>query len=105
MLPQAMVRCPHAFNICASSSVVVVFPFVPVMAMTGTLTERQPNSNSPIVSMFRDEKFIASGEAGSMPGLKTAKSYGAESCSASAPQRIFTPCARRFSRVDFSKVV
>ncbi len=35
MLPQAMVRCPHAFSICASNSVVVVFPFVPVMAMTG----------------------------------------------------------------------
>ena len=37
MLPQAMVRWPHAFSICASNSVVVVLPFVPVMAMTGTL--------------------------------------------------------------------
>ena len=36
MLPQAMVRWPQAFSICASNSVVVVLPFVPVMAMTGT---------------------------------------------------------------------
>ena len=54
---------------------VVVFPLVPVMAMTGTFTDRQPNSSSPIVSMFRDEKFVASGEIGSMPGLRTTKSY------------------------------
>ena len=35
MFPQAMVRWPHAFSICATNSVVVVLPFVPVMAMTG----------------------------------------------------------------------
>ena len=62
MLPQAIVRCPHAFSICASNSVVVVLPFVPVMAMTGTFTDRQPSSSSPIVSIWRDEKFVASGE-------------------------------------------
>ena len=53
MLPQAMVRWPQAFNICASSSVVVVLPFVPVIATTGMLHERQPSSSSPIVSMLR----------------------------------------------------
>ena len=104
MLPQAIVRCPHAFNICASNSVVVVFPFVPVMAMTGTFTDRQPNSSSPIVSIFRDEKFVASGEIGSMPGLKTTKSYDAESRPAAGPERTSTPRARRFSIVDFSRV-
>ena len=74
MLPQAIVRWPHAFNICASNSVVVVFPFVPVMAMIGRFTERQPSSSSPNVSIFREEKFVASGEIGSMPGLRTTKS-------------------------------
>ena len=36
--------------------------------------ERQPSSSSPIVSMFRDEKFVASGEIGSIPGLRTTRS-------------------------------
>jgi hypothetical protein len=74
MLPQAIVRWPQAFSIWASNSVVVVLPFVPVTAMTGTLMERQPSSNSPIISIFRDVKFVASAEAGSIPGLRTAKS-------------------------------
>ena len=104
MLPQAIVRCPHAFNICASNSVVVVFPFVPVIAITGTSTESQPSSSSPIVSIFRDEKFVANGEIGSIPGLKTTKSYADESLSAAGPQCTATPRARKFSIVDFSRV-
>ena len=39
MLPQATVRWPQAFNICAINSVVVVLPFVPVMPMTGDARE------------------------------------------------------------------
>ena len=57
MLPQAIVRWPHAFSICASISVVVVLPFVPVTAMTGSSQERQPSSSSPIMSILREEKF------------------------------------------------
>ena len=52
VMPQAIVLCPQAFSICASNSVVVVLPFVPVIAMTGASTERQPSSSSPIVSIF-----------------------------------------------------
>ena len=70
MLPQAIVRWPHAFNICAINSVVVVLPFVPVMAMTGRSQNCQPSSSSPIISMFRDEKFCASAESGSIPGTQ-----------------------------------
>src|SRR5437762_12814711 len=76
MLPQATVRWPHAFNICATSSVVVVLPLVPVMAMSGSSQNCQPSSSSPIISIFRDEKFCASGESGSIPGLRTARSQG-----------------------------
>ena len=42
--------------------------------LAGASTERQPSSSSPIVSMLREEKLAASGEAGSMPGLSTTKS-------------------------------
>jgi len=74
MLPQAMVFCPQAFSICASNSVVVVLPFVPVTAITGTSIDCQPSSSSPIMSILRAEKFCASGDSGSIPGLKTIKS-------------------------------
>ena len=71
MLPQAIVRCPQAFSICASNSVVVVLPFVPVTAMTGISQKRHPSSTSLIVSTLREEKLRPNGEAGSMPGLNT----------------------------------
>ena len=38
----------------------------------GNPHERQPSSNSPIVSTFREENLRASEEAGSIPGLSTA---------------------------------
>src|SRR5437899_2605445 len=72
ILPHAIVRWPHAFNIWASNSVVVVLPFVPVTAITGISQDRQPSSSSPIMSILREEKLRASREAGSIPGLKTA---------------------------------
>src|SRR5688572_15020786 len=72
--------------------------------MTGTSMERQPNSNSPMISICREEKFWASGESGSMPGLSTTKSKLAASFSACGPQFTVTPRARRFSIVDFSSV-
>src|SRR5688572_31956970 len=72
--------------------------------MTGTSMERQPNSNSPMISICREEKFWASGESGSMPGLSTTKSKLAASFSACGPQFTFTPRARRFSIVDLSSV-
>ena len=64
MFPQAIVRWPQAFNICASNSVVVVLPLVPVIAITGNRQERQPSSSSPMISIFRSEKLRASADAG-----------------------------------------
>src|SRR4029077_13725716 len=104
MLPQGIVRWPQAFGICASNSVVVVFPFVPVTAMIGISQERQPSSSSLIVSIPREEKLRANGEIGSIPGLRTIQSYTDESRSASDSQTTRTPCARRLSSVDFSKL-
>src|SRR5207244_2639513 len=85
MLPQAIVFCPQSFSICASISVVVVLPFVPVIAMTGVSQERQPSSSSPMMSILsapadsscgeRAEKFCARADVGSIPGLATTKSY------------------------------
>ena len=33
--------------------------------------DRQPSSSSPMISIFREEKFRASADAGSIPGLST----------------------------------
>ena len=74
MLPQAIVRCPHAFSICASNSVVVVFPFVPVMPMIGHVARiASPTRARRSSRCFADEKFCASGEIGSMPGTQDDK--------------------------------
>src|SRR3954454_7909375 len=72
--------------------------------MIGPSHERQPSSSSLIVSIPREEKLRANEETGSMPGLRTIQSYTDESRSASDPQTTHTPCARRLSSVDFSKV-
>src|SRR5437879_13772201 len=97
MLPQAIVSCPQSFNICASISVVVGLPFVPVTAITGVSQERQPSSSSPMMSILsadrmdssrgeRAEKLRARAEAGSIHGLETTKSYLPDSLSAACPK-------------------
>src|SRR5437868_15266208 len=97
MLPQAIVSCPQSFNICASISVVVVLPFVPVTAITGVSQERQPSSSSPIMSILsadrmdssrgeRAEQLRARGEDGEIPGLEKAKSSLKESSATACPQ-------------------
>ena len=48
MFPQATVRRPAAFNIDSINWVVVVLPFVPVIAMTGRSQKRKANSSSPM---------------------------------------------------------
>src|ERR1700745_814597 len=72
--------------------------------MTGILQERQPSSSSLIVSIPREEKLRANGESGSMPGLRTIQSQVEECWLALYPQTTCTPCARRLSSVDFSKL-
>ena len=101
--PQAIVRCRQALSICASNSVVVVLPFVPVTAIIESSQDRKPSSSSPIISMFREEKFRASAEVGSIPGLRTTRSYLLESPSAAGPQITRMPCARRLSMFDLRR--
>src|SRR5258708_37687623 len=72
--------------------------------MTGISQDRQPSSSSLIVSTPHEEKLRANEETGSMPGLKTIQSYADEFWLASDPQTTRTPCARRLSSVDFSKL-
>ena len=67
MFPAARVRRPQAFSIRATSSVVVVLPFVPVMATTGQWQSSQENSSSPIISMRFRRKFWTSGADGIDP--------------------------------------
>ena len=100
MLPQAIVFWPQWFSIWASISVVVVFPLVPVIAITGVWHDCHPSSSSPIMSVPRDQKFRPSAEAGSIPGLATTRSNLSELRSASGPQTTRIPWAARLSRVD-----
>ncbi len=72
MLPQAIVLWPHAFNICASNSVVVVLPLVPVTAMTGAFTKLPAQLELADDVDFRSKKLRARAETGSIPGLNTA---------------------------------
>ena len=60
------------------NDVVVDFPFVPVIAITGRPQERQPSSSSLMVSIPREEKLRANWETGSIPGLRTIQSYETE---------------------------
>ncbi len=79
------------------SSVVVVFPLVPVIATTGQRHSLKPSSISPITGIFLARTFCTSGTAGSIPGLSTQTSYVVGSVSAAAPSRTFTPCASRLA--------
>ncbi len=73
MFPQATVRWPQAFNICAINSVVVVLPFVPVMPMTGTRQNCQPSSSSPIVGNVLARKISAERQLRIDPGAEHAE--------------------------------
>ncbi len=50
MLPAATLRTPDALSIAAISVVTVLFPFVPVTAITGTRAASSPRSMSPRTS-------------------------------------------------------
>ena len=75
MLPQATVRWPQAFNICAINSVVVVLPFVPVMAMTGTWHELPAKLQlADRLDVLATKNSAPAARSGSIPGLRTPKS-------------------------------
>jgi hypothetical protein len=57
-----------------------------------------------MISIFRDEKFWANAEAGSIPGLATTKSYLPESDRPLARKSTRMLCARRLSIVDLSSL-
>ena len=100
MLPQAIVLCPHPFSISAINSVVVVFPFVPVMAMTGA--PRAPAEfQFPYRFDFARRKICRQRQTrGRFPGSDD-QVAGSLSFSAAGPERTVTPRARKSSRVDF----
>ena len=74
MLPAAIVRLPAVSNIRLISSVVVVFPFVPVIATIGHRQYRYANSNSLKTGVFCRRNSVTKGRSGAIPGLNTAKS-------------------------------
>ncbi len=91
MLPAASVRLWQCASICSMSSAVVVFPFVPVMAMLRQTACCQPSSISLITGTARATNSLSNGCDGGTPGLTTARSNDPPG-SFTAPRVTQTPC-------------
>ena len=83
-------------------AVVVVFPFVPVMAMTWTSQRRSANSISPMSSLETAVNATAMGQAVSIPGLMTVRSKGPVGARAASQQVRVTPKAANFATAGAS---
>ena len=78
-------------KICDTSAVVVVLPFVPVIAMNGVLVLRYANSISEMIFIFFSFKRLKISDLGGMPGLVTAKDEPEINFSLCKPHSIFIP--------------
>jgi len=74
MLPAAVTSTPAVASTCATRPVVVVFPFVPVIAITRLLRSRHASSTSPMVRMPASTMRLRISVAGPIPGLTTMRS-------------------------------
>ena len=75
IFPDEQVVRPFPFKIAEQSSVVVVFPFVPVMAINGrSLIKLHPNSSSESTSAPQSAAYLPRIPWGKTPGLITTRS-------------------------------
>ncbi len=91
MLPATCTSSQCRFIISPTSVVVVVFPFVPVMAMTFPFANRKASSTSPQISTPRLRSVSATGASTGIPGLNTAMEHCAASFSLNVPAIRGTP--------------
>mgnify|MGYP000366448016 CR=1 FL=1 len=99
-------------KICDTSAVVVVLPFVPVIAMNGVLVLRYANSISEMIFIFFSFKRLKISDLGGMPGLVTAKDEPEINFSLCKPHSIFIPsdfnsstCCRYSSLMSFTPFI
>src|SRR5688500_15442689 len=83
-----------ARKIAPSSSLVVVFPFVPVTPSTGLGSSREPSSTSLQIVSPRRRAAATRGASLGTPGLFTSRSTSSTSAGSSAPSTTSTPAAR-----------
>ena len=91
MFPQASTLTPAASSRAAVKPVVVVFPFVPVIATTGQRQLRKASSISPKMGTPASADRLTIGVIGSIPGLSTAKSKFWGQRRASSPRTTRAP--------------
>lgn len=78
-------------KICDTSAVVVVLPFVPVIAIKGVFVLRYANSTSEMIFIFFSFKRLKISDFGGIPGLVIAKDAPDINSSLCEPCSIFTP--------------
>src|SRR5579862_2109909 len=92
--PATATSRPAARKIAPRSSVVVVFPFVPVTPTNWLpLSRRYPSSTSLQIGSARARAAAASGDSAGTPGLLTTSSIPSSSDSSTDPTRTSTPAA------------
>src|SRR5687767_6603853 len=94
MLPPTSTSVPAAASIRPTSVVVVDFPFVPVIAITGPFSQRHASSSSPIVSTPARRASSNTGCSNATPGLVTIRSAPASVAGRCPPSSSSTPASR-----------
>ncbi len=90
-LPPMKVRRPARSRARPTRLVVVLLPFVPVMATSGQARRRKASSISLQTGMPRRTAAASTGTSRGTPGLGTTSSTPARSCGPSSPKRSSTP--------------
>ncbi len=92
MFPTASARLPASRRISVTSEVTVVFPFVPVIAMTGTLASENASSISATILAW--SATVKMGWEGGTPGERTTsptRAASSASCALEGRRTSWTP--------------
>ena len=99
-LPAAATGRPAARCIAATSSVVVVFPLEPVIAISGFGSSRQPSSSSPRTTIPRARAARMTAASPGTPGLLTTVPTPSSSATPSLCSCTATPAASSSARAS-----
>ena len=102
MLPPTITGMFAVFKMCATSEVVVVFPFDPVIATSFPRRNLQASSISLHTGILRARASTSAGRFAGTPGLSTIKSCCRKLSGACPPSSSFTPAARSLAAVSAS---
>src|SRR5262249_52950895 len=105
MFPPTVTLNPDASRIRPVNSVVVDFPFVPVIATMRPRSQREASSSSPMTGTPALRAFATTGCSGGTPGLITIKSASANVSARCPPSSSATPSWRSGSAAGASGCV